>query len=521
MSTVPKLDNSYLQRYSPHPLAEEYIRELANQVLPAVLVEGGTEEDDYVRRFLLVFEGKIKYSLNGWYFYNGQHWILEPKRHVAIRYMTVLRDMLRDAVRPMLSELGAKQATTSSPEEQKALQGRINAIKRIPEQLSKTSFINHVLDQVQVHSQFEASNEEFDFQPFVINGLNGTFDLKPGTLRPHSSLDMITKITYAEIIPGATCPVLDKFLGDIGAGAPGLVDFLQLSLGMALIGQQRDKCFFIIQGAKDTGKSTLMKAILWTLNYYAHTQDYSTLSSRQGTGHQESLANLAGKLVVMFDESSRSFTFNSAFVKSNSGGKIQRASRKGQHEEEFEQKYISYLFTNFSPNYDTLDDAMYDRLVNIVLPNSIPKENQDSSLREDIAKRPEFKSALLWWLIEGAMKYIAGGMKLVLPEFVVKANQECKADRDNYSDLKEQCLVFDSSQQATFRDVQAKLDEYCHEHNVPKLSSNELSQLLKANGAHVVDKEEGRVWIGVGIAGRPSVFGTLRSNQERFSGVKK
>ena len=48
--------------------------------------------------------------------------------------------------------------------------------------------------------------EELDTQPHLLNCLNGTLDLKTGTLRPHARADLLTKIVHHNYVPGAECP---------------------------------------------------------------------------------------------------------------------------------------------------------------------------------------------------------------------------------------------------------------------------------------------------------------------------
>ena len=59
--------------------------------------------------------------------------------------------------------------------------------------------------------------EKFDQDPWLLNCLNGTIDLRTGEFRPHRREDLLTKICPVEFDPKAECPTMVE-LPEAGTG---------------------------------------------------------------------------------------------------------------------------------------------------------------------------------------------------------------------------------------------------------------------------------------------------------------
>ena len=67
-------------------------------------------------------------------------------------------------------------------------------------------------------SECAARPEDFDCDPFLVNGENGTLDLRTDALRQHNAVDRLTKIAPVSCSPTATCPRWLAFLRRIFDG---------------------------------------------------------------------------------------------------------------------------------------------------------------------------------------------------------------------------------------------------------------------------------------------------------------
>ena len=107
---------------------------------------------------------------------------------------------------------------------------------------------------------------ELDTDPYLLNFLNGTVDLRTGELRPHDPRDLITKLVHYRYSPQATCPRWRSFLDEVMGGGPDasegdlaracrMVEYLRRALGYhSRAAPSRERCSF------PSGKATTARA---------------------------------------------------------------------------------------------------------------------------------------------------------------------------------------------------------------------------------------------------------------------
>jgi putative DNA primase/helicase len=72
--------------------------------------------------------------------------------------------------------------------------------------------INAMLSCAEYEDGILVAPDELDTDPYLLNFLNGTVDLRTGALRPHRREDLITKLIHYEYHPEAACPLWLTFL---------------------------------------------------------------------------------------------------------------------------------------------------------------------------------------------------------------------------------------------------------------------------------------------------------------------
>src|SRR5262249_10947106 len=97
---------------------------------------------------------------------------------------------------------------------------------------------------LEVQDQRCVQPNDLDRDPWALNFLNGTVDLRTGELRAHNRADCITKIIHHNFNPTAECLRFMRFLEEITGGGPdaaegtkrstSLMDYLQLAFGYSL-----------------------------------------------------------------------------------------------------------------------------------------------------------------------------------------------------------------------------------------------------------------------------------------------
>lgn len=137
---------------------------------------------------------------------------------------------------------------------------------------------------------------------WVLRAPNGTIELLTATLRPSLLTDMHTCEIKVAFDPeaGTDCP---RFVALVKQVAPheccreALLD----SLAYCLTGSTAEQKFFWLQGARNSGKSTVWKVVMRLLGSYATEADKDLLF---GTGkeHSANIVKLEGKRLVLQDE---------------------------------------------------------------------------------------------------------------------------------------------------------------------------------------------------------------------------
>ena len=132
-----------------------------------------------------------------------------------------------------------------------------------------------------------------DSNPFLLNVLNGTIDLRTGELHRHNRDDLITKLAPVKYDPEARSEVWDKFLATTTDNDQDLAEFLQRITGYTITGDISEEVLFFLHGPTGTGKSTFIEAIKTVLGAHAKTADFETFLKRRGdAGIRNDIARL-------------------------------------------------------------------------------------------------------------------------------------------------------------------------------------------------------------------------------------
>jgi hypothetical protein len=124
--------------------------------------------------------------------------------------------------------------------------------------------------------------QQLDADPWALNVLNGTVDLRTGDLRPHDPADLITKCRARRLRPGRDDARWDAYLA-VRSRRRRARRWLQRAVGYTLTGDTSEELLFFVHGPARAGKSTFLEAIKAALGDY----------SRKPTGRRSSTATTA------------------------------------------------------------------------------------------------------------------------------------------------------------------------------------------------------------------------------------
>lgn len=292
---------------------------------------------------------------------------------------------------------------------------------------------------------------DLDTDPYALNFLNGTLDLRTGELRAHDRSDYITKLVHHRYVPSASFDRWTDFLLEIMGGSPDasdgewdravrMVDYLQAALGYSLTGCTSEKAVFILFGDGNNGKSTMLNTIRQLVEEYSCLIQADTLMARQESNNtQADLADLRGARFVQTSETEEGQRLAQGKLKriTQGMGKI-KAVKKYENPIVFPETHKLWMDTNRKPMIGNADDqATINRLHPIPFTVKIPAERIDRELPAKLLREAE---GILAWAVEGATRWHKGG--LIKPPEVDAARDAWKTEMDQLDDfLQERCVL--------------------------------------------------------------------------------
>src|SRR5262249_40664354 len=136
--------------------------------------------------------------------------------------------------------------------------------------------------------------EQLDADPFLLNALNGTVDLRTGELRRHERRDLITRRAAADYDPGASAPTWERLLERVQPD-DAQRRYVQKMAGAAAVGHNADEHVHVWYGAGANGKTKAARTVAAALGDYAATAGAELLlaGQRHAAGQPE-LVRLRG-----------------------------------------------------------------------------------------------------------------------------------------------------------------------------------------------------------------------------------
>lgn len=252
--------------------------------------------------------------------------------------------------------------------------------------------------------------DDLDANQFVLNCKNGTVDLRTGKLRPHSRLDLLTKLAPVAFDPNAQAPVWEMFVRQIMLDRPALIGYLQRVIGYALTGAVDAKAIFVLYGHGDNGKTTFLEAVRYVLGDYAGIIPIESLMQSKGSTGREAtpeLAELKGRRFVTSSEADDGQRLNEARVKNLTGmGRIVARSLY-RDPFEFDPTHKLFLDANYKPTVRGQDKGIWTRLKLIPFDLQLKDEQRDRTLLTRLrAEAP----GILAWAVRGCLQFQAEGL---------------------------------------------------------------------------------------------------------------
>lgn len=300
------------------------------------------------------------------------------------------------------------------------------------------------------------SPDVMDRDPWALNCLNGTIDLRTGALRLHNPSDYITRLAPVEYRAEAPAAKFEGFVEAImNADAPR-VRFLKRWFGYCATGDVREQKLVCHIGAGANGKGTLLNAIQDVLGDYVGTAAPGLLTSSGGNErHPTEIADLFGKRLVTAHETDDSAVLREGFVKQATGGDKLKARFMRADFFEFAPTHKLQLLTNHRPAIRGQDYGIWRRILLVPYATRFGstadiESGRADALRDDglgEALRAE-REGIFRWIVEGAVAWYEGGLQP--PDSVIGASQDYQREQDRTSQFLDECCELGVDKWAPF-----------------------------------------------------------------------
>lgn len=375
-------------------------------------------------------------------------------------------------------------------------QSEEKAAQAIYADLNSTTKLRAVQAGAEALQKAHARDEDFDRDPWLFNCSNGTLDLRTGTLRDHDPADKLRGTSHTFWDPHAQAPAFDRFLTEV-LPDPEVRAYLQIIMGLALVGEPVLHILPVFVGSGRNGKGTLVHALTSVFGTdYSGPVDKSLLISNKFESHPTKLMALKGKRFVTASETEQGDRFASASLKALTGGDAITARGMRENQQSFMPSHSMVLMTNSLPEVDALDKAMWDRLKLITF-------SADFSGREDRTLGDRLRaerSGILNWLLEGVRRYLAHGLGDE-PLGVVMATGDWRMDENSFLQFANEGLVRDPKGVVPSGDLIDAYSRWCQTQDVEALKGRALGAALKAYGATEKRTRTQRQWTGIRFKG--------------------
>ncbi len=417
-----------------------------------------------------------------WFAWSGKRW--EKDDGEVYRYACNLSKIIHGEADGWAGKKGA------SAEETEKHQAIAEALRKWAQ---KSEMKNAIEAAVGLAKKMMAVGDDaLDSDPWSLNCLNGTVDLRTGELRPHTPSDYITKLVPLEYNPNASSAAWETVVGRVTLEEDmvtrPLARFLQRWFGYCATASTREQVFVVHYGQGSNGKSTILDTVAEVLGDYAATAAPGLLVGKKNEEHPTGVADIFGRRMVTSHESGEGGALKEEVVKQLTGGdKIKARFMRGDFFE-FDPTHKLQLLTNHKPAIKGQDNGIWRRvllmpyLARFAVAEEVAAGRahyvRDTRITERI--RAELQGVLTW-VVKGAMAWAQDGLQP--PDTVLAASRDYQTEQDRISQFLIECCEMDAAASEPLADGMGGLyqtyREWCNEGGWFPLSKQKFTDELE------------------------------------------
>jgi len=337
----------------------------------------------------------------------------------------------------------------------------------------------------------------FDQNKLLLNVKNGMLELDADCahqhlFREHRREDMITRIANANYDPDAKAPLWFQFLDDLTSNNPELSRYLQQLAGVSLTGLTDDHLFIICYGDGQTGRTTFLETLAYTVGDYAHMVDPNTLIAMKSDRVRNDVAALHGPRFVHANETEQGQRLAEALIKALTGGDTISARFLYQEFFQFKPQAKFWLRTNYKPVIAGRDNGIWRRIHLVPFDNEIPDSRKDNKLPRKLQAEA---SGILNWMLDGLCDYLMNGIHM--PHVVADATAKYRQEQDVLQHFLDDCCEVSPNARVGKAELYRIYKTWANKRG--HFIKNEIQFIddMKRCGFGEIRNSTGKFWIGV------------------------
>jgi len=435
-----------------------------------------------------------------WLVYDGTRWAIDADEC-----------RVRACARLVVRQMGPAADAFRTTDPERALKLFKHALKS-----EKAGALPAMVGLARTFEKLWVTFDALDADPWLLNVLNGTIDLRTGALLPHTPAQLLTKLAPITYDPAAACPRWEACIAEVtstagGAADPALATYLQRALGHSLTGTVSEQVVYFAHGKGANGKSTVMNTFRQMLGEYAMQAGEGLLTIKRGETHPTEQADLFRMRAVLSTEIEDGQRLAEALVKRLSGGEHIRARRMREDLWEFAPTHTVWIAANHRPEIRGTDYAIWRRIRLMPFdvtfyecaeqaPVALGHRVMDPQLMEHLQAE---LAGILAWTVRGCLDWQRHG--IALPARVKAATEAYRQSMDVLEAfLADRCVIM---QQATTEStaLYKAYQRWCEDTGERAESHRKFGERLGERGFGTGRAVSGRiVRLGVALQAEPA-----------------
>lgn len=370
----------------------------------------------------------------------------------------------------------------------------LNEVVSNPETLSsrhENEFSTKLLKYNRIEND-EIQSRVFDSTIGMLNLQNGVLNCLTGELLEHSPDRFFTSVLDYSYDPNATCDYFLEWALGVMMQDEDFFKTLISVMAYCLYPKMDDHCFTFLYGEGCNGKSTFMEIIQKLVGF----ENVSSVSLKDLCGNRFMIANIAGKMVNMNEESSsdKINTVEEGKLKEFSSGALTMVEHKGQMPFQIRNNAKLIFSMNKVPRFSNYDQKAIERR-QILIPFNYEIKTPDESIKHRLIKEIP---GIVNHLVKEIKKNLAennGYFKVYRPTKKFQEQQRRMAF-DTLPSLRfaDTCMVFtaDIRDVLPVQDVYDKYREWCLREGYKPENSSLFSKTIRKHFLQEIDYDNAR-----------------------------